>query len=48
MITPDPKDFEKIERERGPLPANAMAEEILYRYQLAQAAKLIREQQEAS
>ena len=41
-IKPDPQDYEAVEREEGPLPANASDAEVADRYRLAQAAKLIR------
>jgi hypothetical protein len=41
-IKPDPQDFAEVERQYGPLPDNASREALLYRYQLAQATKLIR------
>jgi hypothetical protein len=42
-ITPTDLDFERIEREYGPLPPDATNEQALERYQLAQAAALLRE-----
>jgi hypothetical protein len=41
-IEPDPQDYEAIEREHGPLPANASDAEHAHRYRLAQANKQIR------
>jgi hypothetical protein len=41
-IKPDPQDYEAIEREHGPLPANASDAEVADRYRDAQAAKLTR------
>jgi hypothetical protein len=41
-IKPDPQDFERIEREHGPLPANASDAELADRYRDAQSANLIR------
>ena len=41
-ITPDKQDYETVEKEHGRRPANASDAEAAYRYQLAQAAKLIR------
>ncbi len=43
MIEPEQKDYERIEKEHGPLPANATDKEAAHRFRLAQAAKLIRE-----
>ena len=42
-IEPDAEDVEAIERSYGPLCPTATAEERAYRYQLYQAAKIIRE-----
>jgi hypothetical protein len=39
---PERQDFDRIEREYGPLPAHASAKEIADRYRDAQAARLIR------
>jgi len=41
-IEPDPQDYKAIEREHGVLPSSATVEQHAYRYQLAQAQKLIR------
>ena len=38
----DPQDYDRIRREKGPLPANASDAEAAHRYRLAQATKLIR------
>jgi hypothetical protein len=43
MIKPDREDYARIEKEYGPLPANATDGETAERYRLAQAAKIIRE-----
>jgi hypothetical protein len=42
-ITPTVLDLARIEREYGPLPPNATKEQILERYQLAQAGAILRE-----
>lgn len=41
-IKPDPQDFAEVERQYGPLPDKPSQEALLLRYQLAQAAKLMR------
>jgi hypothetical protein len=41
-IIPNKEDYEAIERECGPLAAEASTEKAAYRYQLAQAHKMIR------
>jgi len=42
-IKPTDLDFERIERECGPLPLDATNDQVLERYQLAQAAAILRE-----
>ena len=41
-IKPDLEDIEVIERQCGPLPANASSSQIIERHRLAAAVKLIR------
>jgi hypothetical protein len=41
-IKPDPEDMELVERQLGPLPGNASNGQVIERYQLAAAVKLIR------
>ncbi len=42
-IKPGQQDFDTVEREYGPLPPNASQAELVERYRLAQAAKVIRQ-----
>lgn len=41
-IKPDPEDIELVERQLGPLPANPSNSQVIDRYRLAAAVKLIR------
>ncbi|MGA8887781.1 MAG: hypothetical protein WCF47_12680 [Pseudolabrys sp.] len=43
MTKPDKEDFDLVEKQHGPLPANATDQQVVERYRLSQAAKLIRE-----
>jgi hypothetical protein len=46
MTGPERQDFERIEREYGPLPAGASMEEAARHYYLAVAASILREYQQ--
>lgn len=47
-VKPDKRDFDAVEREYGPLPATATEAAHAERYQLAQAAKIIRRLKEVA
>ncbi len=46
-IKPDQQDFNAVEKEYGPLPPNASQAALAERYRLAQAAKVIRQLEQA-